>query len=159
MADFDARRLFVTGSETPILVADDDPNDVTLLEIACAKARLAFPLRVVRNGVEAIEYLGGAGQFGDRRKFPLPSLLLLDLKMPVKSGFDVLSWLRVQPGLKRLFVVVWSSSADPRDIDRAYDLGANSYVVKPSSMGDLHRLVGQLSDWCVGACQLPRLDV
>jgi CheY-like chemotaxis protein len=148
----------VIHSETPILVADDDPNDVTLLKIACAKAGLARPLHVARNGVEAIEYLGGAGQFGDRRKFPLPLLLLLDLKMPVKSGFDVLSWLRVQPGLKRLFVVVWSSSADPRDIDRAYDLGANSYIVKPSSIEDLRRLVGQLGDWWVGACQLPRLD-
>src|SRR3954467_14148703 len=147
MADLDAYKLFVIGPETPIMVADDDSNDVMLLEIACARAGLARPLVVVHNGVEAIEYLGGAGPFADRRKFPLPFLLLLDLKMPLKSGFDVLSWLRGQPALKRLFVVVLSSSAEPADIDRAYDLGANSYLVKPSSTEELRLIVGRLRDW------------
>lgn len=72
--------------------------------------------------------------------------------------FDVLSWLRAQPGLKRLFVVVWSSSAEPRDIDRAYDLGANSYTVKPGSPEELRQFVGRLRDWWVSACQPPSLD-
>jgi CheY-like chemotaxis protein len=80
--------------------------------------------------VEAISYLAGKGSYGDREKYPLPMLILLDLKLPRKSGHEVLAWLRQQPILKRLTVVVLTSSQQARDINTAYDLGTNSYLVK-----------------------------
>jgi CheY-like chemotaxis protein len=111
-----------------ILVAEDNKNDAFLLERACRKAGIDAILNFVSDGQQAVDFLSGQGE-GSR----LPQLLLLDLKMPLMDGFDVLRWLRAQPGLKRLLVVVLTSSGEQKDIDRAYDLGANSYLVKPSS--------------------------
>ncbi len=118
-------------SEATILLADDDSNDVFFMRRAFEKARLLNPLRVVADGEAAIQYLSGEGEFGNREKFPLPSLLLLDLRMPRKSGFEVLQWVRKQPGLRRLPIVVLTSSRNGPDVNRAYDLGANSYLMKP----------------------------
>ncbi len=120
-----------------ILVAEDLEEDVALLKRAFTKAGIKVPLHFVRNGHEAISYLGGEQPFTDRRKYPLPALLLLDLKMPISGGFDVLEWLCSQPGLDRLPVVVFTSSDAAEDINRAYDLGANSYLVKPSQINKL----------------------
>ena len=114
-----------------ILVADDDENDAFFIERALKEAEVTNPLRRVRDGEEAIAYLKGQGGYGDREKFPLPDLMLLDLKMPRKDGFEVLEWVRRQPGLKRLPVIIMSSSREDSDINRAYDLGANTYLVKP----------------------------
>src|SRR5436190_23460124 len=94
------------SENAPVLLAEDDPDDVLLTHIAFEKARLANPLQVVRDGEEAIAYLQGEGRFADRRKYPLPILLLLDLKMPKINGFQVLEWLRHEPVLKRLPVAV-----------------------------------------------------
>src|SRR5260221_1321895 len=93
-----------------VLLAEDDPDDVLLTQIAFEKARLANPLQVVRDGEEAIAYLNGEGHFADRHRFPFPILLLLDLKMPKLNGFQVLEWLRQHPRLKRLPVAVMTSS-------------------------------------------------
>ncbi len=114
-----------------ILLAEDDPNDVLLIQRAFQKAGLRESLRVVRDGEQAIEYLSGSGPYANREKFPLPFVLLLDLKMPGTDGFEVLQWLRTDPELKRLLVVVLTSSNLQADVDRAYELGANSYLVKP----------------------------
>ena len=92
--------------EYVVLLADDDPNDVFLLQRAFQKTNIANPLHVVRDGEEAMAYLSGQDQYADRQRHPLPVLLLLDLKMPRKSGFEVLRWVRQQSGLKRLPVVV-----------------------------------------------------
>ena len=114
------------------LLADDDENDTYFIERALKEAQVANPLRRVRDGEEAIAYLKGEGGYGDREKFPLPHLMLLDLKMPRKNGFEVLEWVRGQPGLKRLPVIILTSSKEDSDINHAYDLGANTYLVKPS---------------------------
>jgi CheY-like chemotaxis protein len=117
-------------NETILLVEDDD-NDVLLLQRAFAKAGLRAKLKVASGGQQAIEYLAGHKDFADRTRFPLPFLVLLDLRMPGLDGFDVLRWIRAQPDLKRLLVVVLTSSDQQCDIDKAYELGANSYLLKP----------------------------
>lgn len=116
---------------TAILLVEDDPNDVLLTELAFEEARLDNPLHVVRDGEAALAYLAGDGAYGDRHRHPLPGFVLLDLKLPRKSGFEVLAWIRQHPVLRRLPVVVLSSSREGADIDRAYSLGASSYIVKP----------------------------
>jgi len=130
-----------------VLVAEDDPGDVFLLERAFASAGVPASLHFVRDGQEAIDYLGGEAAYSDRTQHPLPDLLLLDLKMPRLNGFDVLEWLRQQPGLKRLPVTVLTSSDQPQDVNRAYDLGANSYLLKPHSSHDLSDLVKRVQKY------------
>jgi CheY-like chemotaxis protein len=121
----------MSSNDMVILLAEDDPNDVFFMRRALTKAGINLPLHVVRNGQEALEYLAGLGKFGDRAEHPLPSLLLLDLKMPFVDGFEVLGWARSQPALKQLPVVVLTSSAEDRDRQRTAELGANAYFVKP----------------------------
>lgn len=114
-----------------ILIAEDNDDHVLLLRRALKKGAILNPIFVVSDGEEAVAYLKGEGKFADRYEYPLPGLLLLDLKMPKKNGFEVLQWIREQPFLKRLRVVVLTTSDNPQDIDRAYELGANSFIVKP----------------------------
>jgi len=127
-----------------ILVVEDDPNDVLLIQRAFSKARILNPVRTVSNGDEAVAYVSGDGQYADREAYPFPVLVLLDLKLPRRSGLEVLAWVRSQPGLKRLPVVVLTSSRESSDINRAYDLGANSYLVKPVGFDSLLELVKSL---------------
>ncbi len=117
-----------------LLVAEDDANDVFFLKRAFEQAEIQNPIHFVHDGQEAIDYLSGGGTFSDRTLYPLPSLLILDLKMPRKSGMEVLKWLDEQPELRRLPVVVFTSSAHQKDVERAYQLGANAFVVKPASI-------------------------
>ena len=128
-------------NHAPILLIEDDPNDVLLIQRAFRRAELDIPLRVVRDGREAMAYLQGHGPFDDRVAYPLPLLVLLDLKMPVKSGFDVLEWVRAQPDLRRLPLVVLTSSREREDVDRAYDAGASSYLVKPVAFDALQTML------------------
>lgn len=114
-----------------ILLVEDEENDALLIERAFRKANLANPIYVVRDGEEAVSYLSGHGQYADRASYPLPVLILQDLKLPRMSGMEVMAWLRQQPRLKELPVVVLTSSKESLDVNRAYDLGANSYLVKP----------------------------
>jgi CheY-like chemotaxis protein len=124
-----------------ILLAEDDPNDVLLIQRAFQKAGLRNALKITRDGDQAIDYLGGQGMYADRERFPLPFLLLLDLKMPGTDGFEVLQWVRKEPELKRLLVVVLTSSNLQTDVDRAYELGANSYLVKPVSFDEMVNMI------------------
>ena len=124
-----------------ILLVEDDLNDVTLTQLAFEQARFTNPLQVVNDGEEAIAYLGGTPPFSDRRRYPMPVLVLLDLKLPRRSGFDVLSWVRGAPNVRRVPVVVLTSSQQSPDISRAYDAGANSYLVKPVAFESLLALV------------------
>jgi len=114
-----------------ILLAEDTEDDVVLIRRAFAKGGVANPLFVVSDGDEAICYLKGEGKFANRDEYPLPDLLLLDLKMPVLDGFDVLRWIRQQPNLSGLRILVLTSSDSLRDVNLAYKLGANSFLVKP----------------------------
>jgi CheY-like chemotaxis protein len=134
-----------------ILVAEDDPTDAYFFERAFRRARLPVTLHFVRDGQEVVDYLQGEGQYADRARHPLPRLLLLDLKMPRLDGFDVMEWVRKQPSLSGMLVVIFSSSEEPRDINRAYGLGANSYLVKPHSMAELTALVGQFKKYWLEA--------
>jgi len=102
-----------------ILVAEDLPDSVEILKLAFRKAGVNVPIRYVKDGSETIEYLKGEGAFSDRAEHPLPTMLLLDLKMPGVDGFDVLEWLRLQPGLRRLLVVVFTTSEERTDINRS----------------------------------------
>src|SRR5438093_2877942 len=131
-------------AEKAVLLAEDDPDDILLTHIAFEKARLANPLQVVHDGEEAIAYLKGKGRFADREKYPIPILLLLDLKMPKIDGFQVLEWLRKEPELYRLPVAVMTSSDHDPHVRRAYELGADSYLIKPPDSEALHALVQRL---------------
>lgn len=124
-----------------ILLVEDEPNDVLLIQRAFQKAGLHNTLKVVRNGDQAIEYLSGEEEYADRKRFPLPFLILLDLKMPGTDGFEVLGWARNVPSLKRLLFVVLTSSNLQSDVDKAYELGANSYLVKPVEFDDMVNLI------------------
>jgi CheY-like chemotaxis protein len=124
-----------------ILLVEDDPNDVLLIQRAFQKAGLHNSLKVVRNGDQALEYLSGENSYADRDQFPLPFLVLLDLKMPGTDGFEVLTWARNSPVLKRLLIVVLTSSNLQADVDKAYELGANSYLVKPVEFDDMVNLI------------------
>ena len=124
-----------------MLLVEDDPNDILLTQRAFMQASLVNPLRVVRDGEEAINYLGGREAYADRTRYPLPSLILLDLKLPKKSGLEVLEFLRSQPSLRQTPVIVLTSSQESSDIQRAYALGANSYLLKPVGFDGLLEMV------------------
>ena len=116
-----------------ILLAEDDDDDALLIRRALRKADIDVPVHVVRDGVAAADYLSGVGPYADRERYPFPGLLLLDIKMPHRSGLEVLGWLRAQPAIGHLPVVVLTASREARDVERAFELGADSYVVKPGS--------------------------
>lgn len=128
-------------NDAVILVADDNKDDVCLLRYAFREAGLRNRIESVSDGREAIEYLRGRGHFADRRRFPEPDLLLLDLRMPRVDGFEVLQWLRRQGGLRHLPVVVLSGPESDQQIHRALDLGALSYYQKPLRFRDLVHMV------------------
>ncbi|SRR5258708_29229696 len=132
--------------DTPlrILVAEDELDDVLFLQRAFVKARVSPPIHFARDGREVMDYLLGKPPFDNPVEFPLPNLLLLDLKLPRISGFEVLEWLRGYPGLKRLLVVVFSASRGEEDVRRAYTLGANAYIVKPHEPEELVKTVERL---------------
>jgi CheY-like chemotaxis protein len=124
-----------------LLLVEDDPDHVLLIQRALAKANLVNPMRIVRDGEEAIAYLSGQGPYADRSRYPLPSLILLDLKLPRKSGLEVLEWIRSEPSVRNLPVVALTSSSEAADMQKAYALGVNSYLVKPLGFEDLLEMV------------------
>jgi CheY-like chemotaxis protein len=130
-----------------LLVAEDNPLDAMLLERLVERCGDQFQMVHVEHGDAAIDYLLGRAAYADRVKFPPPSVLLLDLKMPRKDGFGVLRWRQENTDFARLPIVVFSSSNLPADITRAYALGANSYVVKASDPEKLERMVHALHEW------------
>ena len=138
-----------------VLHVEDDPNDVLLLQRACRKAALNFNVVSASDGDKAVAYLSGADGFSSREKFPIPHLILLDLKMPRKSGLEVLSWIRGQPELKRIVVCVFTSSKHDEDINTAYELGANSYLVKPVGFDELVEMIRTVNNYWLTLNELP----
>jgi len=130
-----------------LLLVDDSEDDLSLMRHACHAARFRAQLQTVSSGEEAMAYLAGEGIYHDRRQFPLPVVMVLDLNMPRKNGFEVLSWLRTQPGLKRLVVIVLTASSRPEDVEMAFEAGTASYLVKPPTMAALIAMVCCLRDW------------
>ena len=134
-------------SHTCILQVEDEANDVFLLQRAFRQADIANPVKVATDGQMAIDYLSGSGRFADRHDYPLPGLVLLDLKLPRKSGREVLQWIRSQPGLRRIVVIVFTSGQYVGDVGLAYDLGANSFIVKPADFSQYLSIARLLKDW------------
>jgi CheY-like chemotaxis protein len=124
------------NNEPVILLAEDREDDIILIQRAFKKSGFAFPVKVVRDGEEAIRYLSGAEQYADRERYPIPSLFLLDLKMPLKDGFEVLRWIKQQSELKQLPVIVLTLSNRIRDVNQAYALGAYSFLIKSTDFED-----------------------
>jgi DNA-binding response OmpR family regulator len=129
-----------------ILLVEDDENDAFFVQRAFDKTGVVNPVQVVRDGQEAINYLQGVGKFAQRDNFPLPGIILLDLKLPYVMGLDVLKWIRKQSGLSSV-VVILTSSAEEKDIATAYRLGANAYLVKPAEMTRLEGMVKSINDF------------
>jgi len=140
-----------------ILLAEDNQDDITLFRMALEKANVPeVQLQTVCDGEEAIAYLTGEGNFSEREAHPLPDIVLLDLNMPRANGFEVLQWIRLDAKFSSLMVHVLTTSSRESDIRRAYELRANSYVVKPSRVNDLVLLIQRFVAWhlCVS---LPRV--
>lgn len=138
----------------PILQVEDDANDVFLLQHAMTKAGVANPIQVVTDGRQAIDYLNGIGKFGDREKYPLPCLVLLDLKLPHVMGLNVLKWIRQQPG-DALVVIMLTASGEDEDVKTAYRLGANAFLTKPSKASALEEMAKAIKDFWLTHNTLP----
>ena len=139
------------------MVAEDDDNDVFFLERAFKQSQIVNPIQRAKDGEEAVAYLRGDAPYNDREQHPLPQLMLLDLKMPRKNGFEVITWIRLQPGLKRLPIVVLTSSKEDPDINRAYELGANTYLVKPVKFEGLVDMMRTLNLYWLMLAEKPTL--
>jgi CheY-like chemotaxis protein len=146
------------NQEQTILLVDDSENDLLLMRHAFRAAEFDASLQFVHSGEDAILYLKGEGTYADRDKFPLPAVMLLDLNIPKMSGFDVLAWVRAQPVIKRLPVIVLTASIRREDVERAFDLGANAFLVKPGKMNELVTMTLRLRDW-LEYNHFPLLDV
>ncbi len=139
-----------------ILYAEDEPNDICFLERAFKLASIPHSLKSVADGQAAIDYLSGVGPFADRNLHPLPCLILLDIKMPKKSGLEVLEWIRKEPRLKDVPALILTSSAHPRDLEKARQLAADDYLLKPSDPTELLDLVKVIHRrWLSRPAELP----
>jgi CheY-like chemotaxis protein len=132
-----------------ILLVEDDENDILFMQMALKHSKVSNPLQVAINGRQAIEYLKGVDQYANRVEYPLPCLVLLDLRLPYVPGLEVLKTMRQHPVLKEIIVIVLTSSQEESDMDRAYSLGANAYVVKPPDLDKLQGLTKAIKEfWC-----------
>ena len=141
-----------------ILLAEDNEDHVLLTRRAFKLAGLINPLVVVQDGDEAIAYLKGEGKFSNRTEYPLPTLMLLDLKMPRKNGFEFLEWLRTQPTLSALRVGVLTTSDQIHDVNRAYQLGANSFLTKPVDFRDFVQLSSAVKGYWLWISRAPEVE-
>jgi CheY-like chemotaxis protein len=141
--------------ELSILLVEDNEDDILFVRRAFRQAKLSNPLHVVEDGDSAVAYLAGEGEYADRATHPLPTLILLDLKLPRRSGLEVLQWLRAQPGIGRIPVVMLTSSRQSADVNRAYDLGANGYLSKPVDFDGLLEMVKTIGVYWLVMSELP----
>jgi CheY-like chemotaxis protein len=128
-----------------ILLVEDNEDDVFAMRRALKLSHVANPLQVATDGQQAMDYLRGDGTYANREQFPLPFLIFLDLKLPYYTGFEILEWIRTQPALDSTVVIVLTGSAESRDKDKAYSLGARSYLVKPPTPETLRAILGSLN--------------
>lgn len=129
-----------------ILYAEDHADDVFFMMRACKHAGITETVHTVPNGARAVAYLSGSGEFADRTQYPMPQLVLLDLKMPEMSGFDVLRWIRGTPSVAQLPVFILTSSNHDSDIQWSIALGAHGYLTKTGKIDDLARMIKELRD-------------
>lgn len=140
-----------------ILLVDDSPDDRFLVEQAWRKAGIRNPLRSVNNGRSALEYLFGAGPFADRKLHPMPAMALVDIKMTDITGLEVLARLRGDERLRRLPVMMLTASSMTADVDEAYRLGANAYLIKPSTLQELIELLAALKGFVFRFTEFPTI--
>jgi CheY-like chemotaxis protein len=141
-----------------ILLVEDDPNDALIIRRAFARARVMNPLQVLSSGEEAIDYLCGVGKYSNRAEYPLPALVLLDLVLRGMDGFEVLQWIRSQPEICTIRVVVLSGLERTSDVNRAYQLGANSFLVKPTDFDKFVEISQALNGYWVWLDKAPGLE-
>lgn len=132
-----------------ILLVDDSADDRVLLRRAFTKAGVINPVYEVKTGREAIAYLDGEGHFADRAKFPFPRILLLDLNMPEVDGFGVLEWIRSKLAVGGLLIIILSRIDEIRQVNRAYALGANSFLTKPGPPEEMDGLISSFRDYWI----------
>jgi CheY-like chemotaxis protein len=148
----------VIEEHATILIVEDNPTDVLLIRRGFDKAKLANPIQVVGDGDAAVAYLSGRERYADREQFPLPILILLDLKLPKRSGLEGLEWVRTQETLKRIPVVALTSSRQERDVNSAFDIGVNSYLVKPVEFDGLVEMLKTINLYWLILNERPRLE-
>jgi CheY-like chemotaxis protein len=130
-----------------ILLVDDDANDRFLIQRSLQKMGIENPVFEAKDGAQAIAYLAGEREFADRKKYPYPGILFLDLKMPETDGFEVLEWIRAQGSGSDFLLIVLSRNDELRQVNRAYALGANSFLAKPGTEDDLQELITAFRDY------------
>ncbi len=136
---------------TPVvLYVEDEEDDQLLMKFAFDRAGLSHALQRVGDGRDAIKYLSGENSYADRERHPMPSVVLLDLNLPVVSGFQVMEWLREHPALRKMPVVVFSSSTLPEDRRKAGELGAKEFIEKPTSSTGFGQVVERLRQYWRG---------
>jgi len=147
------------NNQFTVLLVEDDINDIFIVKRAFRSARIPNPLQVVTDGEEAISYLQGDGKYADRNVYPLPRLMVMDINMPRRSGFEVLEWVKTksQP-LRRMPIIIVSSSDSPADINRAYELGANAYMIKPMNYRAVEHLFESITHYWGLECAKPELE-
>ncbi|HZU30115.1 MAG TPA: response regulator [Candidatus Angelobacter sp.] len=138
-----------------ILLVEDNPVDVMLMRRAMAKLDTVSDLRTVSDGQAAIDYLSGLGPYADRSSYPVPYVMVLDLKLPRKNGFEVLDWLRANSTYSHLPVVILTSSREDQDLRKAYLAGANSYFLKTPDAEELNRMAQIIHEYWIGYNRLP----
>jgi CheY-like chemotaxis protein len=140
-----------------ILLIEDEASDAILLLRGFKRANIMNPVVHLTNGDDALAYLAGAGKYADRKQYPLPALILLDLKLPGTTGIQLLQWMRLQGEIKRIPVVVLTNDSKPDTVNAAYDLGANSYLVKPGNSADIARMVETIQRYWIKLNEPPQL--
>jgi CheY-like chemotaxis protein len=146
------------NSQATLLLVEDNQDDAFLMQRALKGAGIQSAAMTAENGREALDYLQGVGKFSDRSAYPMPDVVFLDIKLPCLSGFEVLQWVRSNKEMRSLIVIVLTSSNQPSDIRRAYDLGANSYVVKPSSFEQLLSFATAFRQYWLGFNDIARTN-
>lgn len=147
------------STEHTILLVEDNPKDVFLVQRAFRKANITTLIQVVSDGDAALQYLTGEAPYSDRATYPMPVFVLLDLKLPRRSGAEVLAWIRQQPHLRRLPVVALTSSREYTDVNRLYDLGANAYIAKPPDFDQLVDILRTLNLHWITYNEKPQLGL
>ena len=140
-----------------ILLVEDTPSDAILIRRGFDKTNVLNPIVWTKNGQEALGYLSGLGQYADRIRHPLPALILLDLDLPEMSGFELLQWKRTQPNIRRIPVVVLTIEGATSSVNAAYDLGVNSYLIKPGKPDEIMRVVRIIQEYWLGLNEPPKL--
>ncbi len=139
----------------PILLAEDDEDDQTIVQRAFAKARFRSPIQIVENGDQLLRYLRGEEPYQDRERYPMPGLILLDLNMPVMNGEEALARIKADPKLRHIPVIVLTTSDDQTGINRCYELGASTFITKPVTFSGFMQVVSELQLYWFSLVELP----